>query len=354
MAEQKNTNSMNKNNNKNFDIDDLFNRNAVFLNEERQPHSNKSNHSISEKGYRVMLNRNLKLERILKIISLILVAFLLCGIFFAVSTLKLKKNNKALQNKMNSFNAERESYINDAKQQKENEEKLNKKIQELEQQLSAKRNGKPTESTHKTIYLTFDDGPSPNTPKILEILKKYDVKATFFVINTKYNGYLKDIVNEGHAIGLHSASHDYKTVYSSEGGFFDDFQKIEDVVFNETGQRPNIIRFPGGSSNTVSKKYCPGIMTLLTKKVHEKGWEYFDWNVSSGDADGNHVPVERIISNCKKLPKAAECNILMHDTAAKGTTVEALPTVIEFYKSQGYSFSVVTKDSYPAHQPILN
>lgn len=354
MSEQKKNNiSEEKVKNEKLDIDDLFNKSAAFLNDEA-PSRTKKTQTMTENGYRFMVDKNLKLERFVKLASLILAALLLFMIFFAVNGLKLKKNNKVLQNKINSFNAERESYINDAKQQKENEEKLNKKIQELEQQLSAKRNGKPAENTHKTIYLTFDDGPSPNTPKILEILKRYNVKATFFVINTKFSAYLKDIMNEGHAIGLHSASHDYKTVYSSEGGFFDDFQKIEDVVFNETGQRPDIIRFPGGSSNTVSKKYCPGIMTVLTKKVHEKGWEYFDWNVNSGDAESNHIPAERIISNCKKLPKAAECNVLMHDTAAKGSTVEALPAVIEFYKSQGYDFSIVKKDSYPAHQPVLN
>ena len=207
----------------------------------------------------------------------------------------------------------------------------------------------------KIVYLTFDDGPSENTEKILDILKKYNAKGTFFVTgnNKEYNDSLKRIVDEGSAVALHTYTHDYAKVYASEEAYFDDLQKIFDMVKDVTGVESKVIRFPGGSSNTVSKKYCPGLMTKLTKAVQEKGFQYFDWNCDSTDASGNHVAVDKLISNATSS-SAQHINILMHDTAAKDTTVEALPKIIEHYKSQGYSFEALTVDSYPVHHSVNN
>ena len=207
----------------------------------------------------------------------------------------------------------------------------------------------------KTIYLTFDDGPSPNTPRILDILDAYSVKATFFVINTRYNGYMKDIVNRGHTIALHSYSHDYKKIYSSDEAFYSDLQAISDVVYNNTGVRSNIMRFPGGSSNSVSSKYCSGIMTRVSRGVQDKGYQYYDWNCSSGDAQGNNIPVSTLVASCKSVPKSSSTVIvLMHDTGAKGTTVEALPQIIEYYRSCGYSFAAISSATPPVHHKIRN
>lgn len=207
----------------------------------------------------------------------------------------------------------------------------------------------------KTVYLTFDDGPSPYTPEILDILDKYNVKATFFVINTEYNKYMKDIVERGHTIALHSYTHDYKGIYSSQDAYYKDLQAISDVVYNETGVRTKIIRFPGGGSNTTSRKYCEGIMSKLTKGVQEKGYYYFDWNITSGDADGNNIPTDKLISQCKKLPSYTNTAIvLMHDTKAKGTTVEALPTIIENYKAMGCKFEAITSNTPPVHHKVNN
>lgn len=210
-------------------------------------------------------------------------------------------------------------------------------------------------SGKKVVYLTFDDGPSKNTPRILEILKQENVKATFFVKNAgNYNSHMKAIADAGHTVALHTYSHDYKTIYASEKAYFDDLQNISDLVYLQTGVRSKIIRFPGGSSNTVSRKYCRGIMTALSKSVGDRGYRYFDWNVSSGDAESDRVPVASILTNCQKIPSSKNLVVLMHDTGAKGTTVEALPAVITYYKSMGYTFAAITEDTPALHHGKIN
>ena len=207
----------------------------------------------------------------------------------------------------------------------------------------------------KVVYLTFDDGPSAHTDKILEILNEYNAKATFFVTgnNQKHNDVLKRIVDQGSVVALHTYTHNYAEVYASEEAYFKDLQKISDMVKEATGVESKLIRFPGGSSNTVSKQYCPGLMTKLTKAVQEKGYQYFDWNCDSTDASGNNVPVKTLVENATSS-SARHINILMHDTDAKGTTVEALPDIIKHYRSQGYAFEALTVDSYPAHHSVNN
>ena len=222
----------------------------------------------------------------------------------------------------------------------------------LERKIVVKKN---EELTQKIVYLTFDDGPSENTGKILDILKEYNVKATFFVTgnNQKYNNLMKRAHDEGHTVGLHTYSHNYKEVYASEDAYFKDLQKISDLVEQVTGEKSYVIRFPGGSSNTVSAEYSKGLMTILTKKVQEKGYQYFDWNCDSTDASGNNVPVDKLIKNATSC-SSQHINILMHDTDAKDTTVEALPKIIEHYRAAGYTFKGITVDSYSAHHGVNN
>lgn len=212
--------------------------------------------------------------------------------------------------------------------------------------LSSQYSGLP----QKIAYLTFDDGPSENTEKILDILDSYGVKATFFVISKKYqdNGY-KMIVDRGHTIALHSYTHTYSKIYKSEEAYFNDLTKISDKVYNLTGVRSVIIRFPGGSSNTVHRKYCKGLMKKLKTAVTEKGYVYHDWNVDSGDATGSNVAVETLINNVKKGAKGRDViDILMHDTGkSKQTTVEALPEIIEYLLSEGYTILPITEDTQP-------
>lgn len=215
--------------------------------------------------------------------------------------------------------------------------------------------GRNEQSNDKVVYLTFDDGPSQNTKKILDILDKYDAKATFFVTGNgqEYNCYIKEAYDKGHTIGLHSYCHEYDIIYSSVDAYFDDLIKIGEMVKDIIGFTPHYIRFPGGSSNKVSKKYSTGIMTVLTKEVIKKGYQYYDWNCGTGDAEGNNVPVRTIIKNATVKD---DNNIVMlaHDTDAKDTTVEALASIIEYYQNKGYEFKAIDDESFYAHQSINN
>lgn len=205
-------------------------------------------------------------------------------------------------------------------------------------------------------YLTFDDGPSKNTPKILDILDQYGVKATFFVMyNRGQDEYYRQIVERGHTIALHTYSHEYADIYKSQSAFFNDLDKISDHVESLTGVRATITRFPGGSSNTISRKHCAGIMTALTKEVEARGYNYFDWNVDSGDADDTTVDKDVIVSNIKNRTHSYKrVFILMHDAKSKTTTVEALPEIIEYLQSRGYTILPITDSTEPLHHKVNN
>ncbi len=207
----------------------------------------------------------------------------------------------------------------------------------------------------KIIYLTFDDGPSANTVKILDILKRYNVKATFFVIkNDTYSYLYKRIVDEGHSIALHSYTHDYATIYRSTDAYFSDLNKISDFVYEKAGVRTRLVRFPGGSSNTVSRSYCRGIMSTLAKMLPDKGYVYFDWNGANNDATGQNLSVAQIRSAANSYGGVSPLIMLMHDASAKSKTVEALPGIIEYYKSRGYYFLPLNENSPTAHHGIAN
>ncbi len=218
-----------------------------------------------------------------------------------------------------------------------------------------KKIGSNKQSNEKVVYLTFDDGPSANTQKIMDILAKYDAKATFFVTgrNQDYNYLIKDAYQAGHTIALHTYSHEYSTVYASVDAYFDDLNKVGQMVKKEIGFVPHYIRFPGGSSNTISRRYCQGIMSTLTKKVIEQGYQYYDWNGDSTDASGNHVAVAKLIRN-GTLCHDNNVMILCHDTQAKDTTVQALPSIIEHYKNLGYTFKGIDDATYAPHQSVNN
>lgn len=206
------------------------------------------------------------------------------------------------------------------------------------------------------VYLTFDDGPSGHTEKILDVLKENGAVATFFVTGTspQYFDKMKLITESGNAIALHTYTHDYASLYASDDAYYEDLQKIHDLVQEETGVDCKIIRFPGGSSNMVSAEYNKGIMSRLTESVGEKGYVYFDWNADSTDASGNDVPVDQLVSNATSAIGLEKVNLLMHDTDAKGTTLEALPKIIKAYKDAGYVFKTLNTGSYAPHHGVNN
>lgn len=207
---------------------------------------------------------------------------------------------------------------------------------------------------HKTIYLTFDDGPSANTERVLDILDRYNCKATFFVTgqNPEYFPWIKEAYNRGHTIGLHSYSHDYESCYSSVEGFWNEFDGIGQAVKEQIGYVPCFIRFPGGASNTVSASYCEGIMTVLAQDVQERGYQYYDWAYSCGD--GAVLSTEEIIAAGCEPPEEENIIYLLHDGAAKETTAEALPSIIEYYQGLGYSFEAIDRNTMVYQHSVSN
>lgn len=199
-----------------------------------------------------------------------------------------------------------------------------------------------TENTG-VIYLTFDDGPSSSsTPKILDILDRKNVKATFFVVNrdSSLDYLIKREYESGHTVALHSYTHDYSKIYASKDAYYNDLNLISNKVERITGEKSMIIRFPGGGSNTVSKKYSVGIMTDLTKEVVDLGYHYFDWNVSSGDAGGAKNSDDVYTNVINGLKKNRNNIVLMHDFS-NSKTVDALEAIIDYGLANGYRFDKI-------------
>lgn len=212
----------------------------------------------------------------------------------------------------------------------------------------------PENLGNKVIYLTFDDGPGAYTARLIDILSKYNVKATFFVTgyNDKFNDLLKREASEGHTVALHSYTHNYALIYTSVDAYMNDLISIQNKVKEYTGITSKIIRFPGGSSNTVSRKYKNGVMTELTKKMDELGFRYFDWTISSGDA-GETKDSNKVFLNVTSQIKPDHNNVvLMHDI--KPYTVDAIERIIEFGLSNGYTFAPLTMNSPDVHQKVNN
>ena len=194
------------------------------------------------------------------------------------------------------------------------------------------------------IYLTFDDGPSNLTLDILNILKEEDVKATFFITgqSDSINYIIKRAYDEGHTIGLHTYSHDYSYVYSSVDNYFNDLNNISNKLENIIGKKSNLIRFPGGSSNTVSRNYSVGIMSRLTGEVLNRGYRYFDWNVDADDAGGAYSDSNRIYLNVVNNLSHYRANVvLMHDSYGHTATRDALRNIIQYGKRNGYKFASI-------------
>jgi peptidoglycan/xylan/chitin deacetylase (PgdA/CDA1 family) len=206
----------------------------------------------------------------------------------------------------------------------------------------------------KVIYLTFDDGPSDYTQKLLEVLKKYEVNASFFVVKTSRMDLLDDIVMDGHSIGIHSKSHRYEKIYANEDAYFEDLYTIQDLVAQYTGIKTMLMRFPGGSSNQVSMQYNDGIMTRLTKAVQDQGFQYFDWNVSPGDADTVETKeevVENVIKGIQSNKKSYSV-VLQHDI--KDYSVDAVEEIIIWGLENGYTFLPLDMTSPTCHHYVKN
>ncbi|MDE6104372.1 MAG: polysaccharide deacetylase [Clostridia bacterium] len=187
----------------------------------------------------------------------------------------------------------------------------------------------------KTVYLTFDDGPSDRvTPKILDVLKEENVKATFFIIGNqaetrKY--ILKREAAEGHTIGVHSYSHKYKEIYASCDSLIKDIDKCNEVIKSVTGKYSKIYRFPGGSF---------GLSEKFISAVTEHGLRYIDWNASTRDAEICNAAPEQLLHAAVTTAASTDNIVLLaHDSTTKTATAEALRAIIRHFKAEGYEFS---------------
>ena len=183
------------------------------------------------------------------------------------------------------------------------------------------------------------------------------MKATFFILNYSDSDkpLIQRMIDEGHTVAIHGYSHDYATIYASDDAFMENIYKLRDRLRADFGYEATFIRFPGGASNTISANHCKGIMSRLVKRVEQEGFAYFDWNVDSGDADGNTKPKDYILSHVKGgLCQGRGNVVLMHDTGVKTTTADALPEILQYGLANGYTFLPITKDTVPVHHATSN
>ncbi|MEI3429819.1 MAG: polysaccharide deacetylase family protein [Clostridia bacterium] len=210
--------------------------------------------------------------------------------------------------------------------------------------------------TTGVIYLTFDDGPSDITPEVLDILQENEIKATFFIVDysEEDKSKIQRIIDEGHTLGLHGLSHDYAKIYSSVDAITENFIGLQKKILNDFDYNAIYIRFPGGASNTISKKYCDGVMTAATSKVEQEGFTYYDWNVDVNDA-GSARTANKVYDNfVAGIVPQRENVVLMHDGYGHQPTADALQKIIDYAKENGYVFSEITEDTIPVQHGVNN
>ncbi|HPE16428.1 MAG TPA: polysaccharide deacetylase family protein [Oscillospiraceae bacterium] len=197
------------------------------------------------------------------------------------------------------------------------------------------------EEPENTVFLTFDDGPSERTAEILDILKRYGVKATFFIIGKNADTergreLLRRIVDEGHTLGIHTYTHVYREIYASVDAYLEDFNRTYELIYEATGTKPTVFRFPGGSINS----YNRGTYEEIIAEMLRRGFTFYDWNVDAGDAaPGGGDVYDAVVSGCRRQSRPV---VLMHDAAGKKDTVGALERVIETLLEDGYGFGRLT------------
>ncbi len=219
--------------------------------------------------------------------------------------------------------------------------------QELYPDLYAKPAKLNSIDQEKTVYLTFDDGPSARTPELLAILEEYGIKATFFVVgkeSEEADQWMRDIVAAGHTLGIHTYSHDYNKIYQSVEAYLEDFNAMYNAILEATGTAPQVFRFPGGSVNAYNGATYRDIISEMVRR----GFVYFDWNRMSGDAVRGNVPAETLVENAlDRADSMRRVILLMHDSTRFTNVVEALPQIIEGYQEAGFSFAALTPEVKP-------
>ena len=306
-----------------------------------------------ENGLKQELDRRKRINRIKSIIVSfvgiwMLASVILCATLF-VKVIHLENNlNKVLQNMPQVEQVENEETKNSPDADTGKNVEYGKQDQTGQDDANKK---KADDGEKLKVYLTFDDGPSTNTQQILDILKQYNVKATFFVIGKTDDlskEMYKKIVEEGHTLGMHSYSHKYSVIYDSMSAFEQDFNQIHDYLKEVTGVD---YRFPGGSSNQVSNSD----MREFIRYLNDRGITYYDWNVSSGDATSQAYTADELIQNVMgDVTKYKTSVVLMHDSAVKPATVEALPALIEQLQGIGAEILPIDENTATVHHVSID
>ena len=295
------------------------------------------------------------------LLSLLVLMPSLFSVILMFQMMGLRKDVKELKNEVGIWDNQ-EAYVQ-AMQHGQNsevsEEEATADVVALENKLVWDEMNQDTQkwssgSGIRRVYLTFDDGPSSNTDKILDILNEYGVKATFFVCgNERYMEEYQRIVKEGHTLGMHSYSHKFREIYQSTEAFAEDMNKLRAYLYEVTGVESNIVRCPGGSSNTLCKT---DVMQDLIAYLSQEKMIYFDWNISCGDAASSYISAERIAQNVlDNISKYGSAVVLLHDASNKDTTVEALPIIIEkILESEDTVLLPITEDTTPIQHVQAN
>lgn len=292
--------------------------------------------------------RRLKRIIVLSVIILVLIPTIFCIALFA----KVEK----LENRMDIMADNKGNVLEDELVSEEGihssvvyaaDDKIQKQSKKKGKEKLTKEEKLDKSTTKKKVYLTFDDGPGQYTDELLDVLAKYNVKATFFVIGKSDKHSIKmyqRIKKEGHTLAMHSYTHRYDKIYKSMKAFSQDFNKLSDLIYKATGERPKYYRFPGGSSNSVSKLPMTDFISFLNKK----GITYFDWNVINGDATGKKLSTKQMIQNVMSGVKQHDTSIvLLHDSVSKNTTVKSLPNLLKKLQEEDYVILPITKYTKP-------
>lgn len=293
--------------------------------------------------------RRKRVRRLKKMIVITVIVLLLIPIVFCIA---LYTKVKSLESKVDVIAENKSKVLDDELVSEEGiystvvysaDNKAERKGENNSGEVLTKEEEIDKNTSKKKVYLTFDDGPGKYTDELLDILAKYDVKATFFVVGRTDTHSIKmyqRIKKEGHTLAMHSYTHKYNKIYKSLNAFKEDFNKLSDLIYKSTGERPKYYRFPGGSSNRVSSLPMTDFISFLNKK----GITYFDWNVINGDATGKKFTGKQLVNNVMSGVRQHNTSIvLLHDSVSKDTTVKSLPLLLEQLQKEEYVILPITK-----------
>jgi len=276
-----------------------------------------------------------------------IVVLIFCCVFTAMVAYGWQSRKKNVKVADSSKNANETVEVNQSETSTDGE--INA-ISESETDTTAETTTVPASNPgpdEKVVYFTFDDGPWTGTPRLLDILDKYNIKACFFVTAQYMDtepliNMLKQIKDRGHNVAVHSLTHNYKQIYASVDAFMADYDAMDDLIFKATGEHSTMLRFPGGSNASYNKAIRP----QLLQAVRDRGIVYFDWNSFDGDVEGKRGQ-ELIDQTIRQVNENTHSILLMHDMPNTAFVHDALPTIIERLQADGYKFELLNENTPP-------